>query len=76
MAKGRVNSKQTTCLLPRCKNTDGLIGGYCSDTCLQNDMAPDDLPPVTICAPNKSGGFGRDLSRTTRQPVHLPRRSS
>jgi hypothetical protein len=60
------------CQRPKCKRTDGLIGGYCSDACLQADMDREDRPPVTVLAPNKSGGFGRDIHWTVRQPVHLP----
>lgn len=61
-----------TCQRPSCERTDELVGGYCSDVCLQADMAPDDLPPVTVLAPNKAGGFGRDIHWMQRTPVHLP----
>lgn len=66
-------ARYDTCQRRGCTNTDGLIGGYCSDTCLQADMAPDDLPPVTVLSPNKAGGFGRGINWMVRQPVHLPR---
>lgn len=62
----------TVCERPECKRTEGLIGGYCSDTCLQADTASDDLPPVTVLARNKAGGFGRGLHWMQRQPVYLP----
>ena len=65
-------AEPNVCQRPKCKRTDGLIGGYCSDACLQADAPDDDLPPVTVLAPNKSGGFGRGISWMTRQPVHLP----
>ncbi|MDG4784389.1 hypothetical protein O7626_00315 [Micromonospora sp. WMMD1102] len=61
-----------TCARPECTRTDELVGGYCSDTCLRADMAPDDLPPVTVLGPNKSGGFGRDIHWMIPQPVHVP----
>lgn len=56
-----------------CKRTDGLVGGCCSDTCLRANMDREDLPPVTVLSPNKAGGFGRDINRMERQPVHLPK---
>jgi len=65
-----------TCQRRSCTTTDGLIGGYCSDTCLQADAPDEDDVPVTVLAPNKAGGVGRGLSWQTRQPVHLPRRLS
>ena len=61
------------CQRRECKRTVDHVSGYCSDTCLQAEMAPDDLPPVTVLAPNKAGGFGRDIERMVRQPVFLPK---
>jgi hypothetical protein len=36
-------------------------------------MGPEDMPPVTVLARNKAGGFGRDIHWMVRQPVHLPK---
>ena len=74
ISRPRAVAALATCERPECKRTDELIGGYCSDTCLQADMAPDDLPPVTVLASkHKAGGFGRDLHWAVRQPVFLPK---
>ena len=62
------------CALPGCDATTDHISGYCTDACLQADMDDDDLPPVTVVSPNKSGGFGRGLHWAVRQPVRLPKR--
>lgn len=48
------------------------VSGYCSDACLQTDMAGiDDRPPVLILARDKAGGFGCDLHWQTLEGVYL-----
>lgn len=67
-----MSDQQRQCVRPGCGHTTDHISGYHSDACLQAEMAPDDLPPVTVLAPNKSGGFGRGMAWSQRTPVHLP----
>jgi hypothetical protein len=62
-----------TCMRRECDRVTDHLSGYCSDLCLQAEMAPEDLPPVTVLARNKAGGFGRDIHWMVRQPVHLPK---
>lgn len=59
------------CKLPECDQTTDHPSGYHTDECLQADMAPDYLPPVTVLAPNKAGGFGHDINWMVPQPVRL-----
>ena len=61
-----------SCKLSSCRETTDHVSSYHSDGCLQEDMAPDYLPPVTVLAPNKAGGFGHDICRMEKQYVHLP----
>lgn len=64
-----VQSSDYPCDRPGCLKAAPPGELYCSDTCYDADNDPN---PVTVVAPNKTGGFGNDLHWQDRTPVHLP----
>jgi hypothetical protein len=58
------------CARKKCTASTDHVSGYCSDICLGSDHDVD-LPPVTVLALNKAGGFGTSLHWAARTPVQV-----